>query len=80
MNVLNRPALLQTRIVLLNPIAVYFIVQKEGEVREQIKQRAGQEAVGFEQAAILPLLSVIGPKDSRAHATACRWIDKTKAI
>src|SRR5437879_1891488 len=52
-------ALLQARVVLLNPITTGLISQKESKIGIQIEERASQKAVNFQGVTVFPRLIVI---------------------
>ncbi|HEX6623446.1 MAG TPA: hypothetical protein VF064_07015 [Pyrinomonadaceae bacterium] len=49
--ILRVRALLQTRVVLLNLVAARLVVEEESEIRVEVEERAGGEAVELERAA-----------------------------
>ena len=80
MQVLSGNSFLQTRIMLLNLIALALIVQKECEVRIKIEQRTSDEAVHLEYIARLPLLLIVGSQDAGSNAAAVEGIYKTESV
>src|SRR5215470_817179 len=80
MEVLCVKTLLQTRIVLLNFVAVERVGKEEREVRIQIKERAGQKSVELQDVAGAEVPLVIGAERSQANASTVERIDEPEAV
>jgi hypothetical protein len=78
--ILRVPTLLQARIMLLDAIAVYRIVQKKREIRIQIKQRPRGKSVRFKHIAVRAFLAEINGRCGRAHAPAVARIDRSEPV
>jgi len=78
--ILSIHSLLQARVMLLDLISELRIVQKESEVRKQIKQRATEEPINLEIAARAQLLLVVDTEHAGTNASAIERIDESKPI
>ena len=78
MQVLRIEPFLQARVMLLNAVAVLWIIQKKRKVRKQIEKRSTEETVGLETVAGLQCLSVIHAASAYTHAPADARIDEPK--
>ena len=78
--VLGGGALGEARVVLLDAVAMHGIVEKEGEVGEQVEQVAGEEAVGAQDVSIGEGLDVVGRARSEPDASAVAGVDVAVAV
>src|SRR5262245_52779427 len=78
MQILGVEAFLETRVVLLDSVAVFGIVQEKSEVGKQIEERPAHEPVGFEAIAGVEYLPVVNTAGSEAHAAAVVRVDVSK--
>src|SRR5689334_16114192 len=80
MQVLSVDALLQTRIVLLDLVAVNRIIQVKSEIRIQVKQRPSQKSVHLEDVAGRHFFLVVGCKRSHPNAPTIIGIDISVSV
>jgi hypothetical protein len=69
-----------TRVVLLESVAPDRVVQVEGEIRIEVKQRPAEKTVQFEAVAGGETLPVIYAQSPQPHAPTVGRIDVTEAV
>ena len=80
MQILNVGSFLQARIVLLNGIPVFGILQKEGEIRVQIEQRPADEGIRFEDVSFVVVAAVIDARGAGTNDPSVGRVHKAEPV
>src|SRR5712692_5107010 len=78
--ILRVRALLQTRIMLLDRVAVHRIIQKKSEIGIEVEKRSADESIHLESIAASAVFAVVDGSRARANPPAVGWINEAESI
>src|SRR3954447_710052 len=80
MGVLQVRALLQPRIVLLECVSIFRVIQEKCEIRIEVEQRAPDKSVDLQCVSVRKRLAVVGRKSAQLHLAAISRVDVAETV